>query len=188
MRKGPDMTTESDFIEPEYETPEADAAGVSLPRRVAQIIFYGGSAAALGLMLLVYASPAFASRVGEALPQGLMDFAGGDGGGCGMSGGCGMAARPASACPSMTACPSSVSDAPGPEAWQRPLPSRTAAMTPEAGCCSSLSRSALMASEGPSACGGCPSQGVEEPMITKADEDAAEPAIPDATEVFAGGL
>ena len=116
------MTIESDFMEPEYEAAADEIFDASLPRRAVQILFYGGSAAALGLMLLVYASPAFASRVGASLPQGLVEFAAGDSDGCSMSGGC----------PPQTRSAAKVLSDSG-EA---------------AGCCSSLSRSSLLTSAG----------------------------------------
>ena len=229
------MSNESDFIEPEYESPGDGPQAASLLGRFGRIVFYGGSAAVLGLAAMVYASPSFASQVGGAVPESLASLAGlepasADYGGCCSSQMSTMTAASQSecgSCPSTAAAMASAGSCCSSEAATQMAstsacggcPSQAASMlaATEAGeseCCSSLSRAAMFASaEGESGCGSCPSAAgcsesgecpssgcggscdVEEPLLTEGEDAAetpdmaaAELSIPDATEVFAGGL
>ena len=149
------------IVEPQFaDAADGEEPGGSLARRFAKIVFYGGAACLLGVMLAVNASPSFAAQVGRVIPTQLASLAGADtsAGGCSMSGGCSssanmMAASAGGGCPMSGGC-SSMSDA---------------AMASAGGCCSSQ-KSAMMASAD---AGGCCSSTSRASLMVSADGETS---------------
>ena len=165
------------FVQPEFDAADA-AAAPSLACRLTQVVFYGGAALALGLMLAINVSPTFAARVGEVIPTPLASLAGVEpttscasraDAPCGVCPMTASAATSSPGCCASSAAPVLASSDSGCCSDETAMMARTE----EKSCCSSLSRTALLAGSA---------------AEDEAAEDEVTLAVPTADEVFTGGL